>query len=207
MKLLNMKNVLCLSPHPDDVEYSMAGTMMKYTDTNFTSVVFSTGCVSDPIANEDRWNECKEYWKGIDNVSQYFLSPLMRMYSEEEWLNLLEKKFNLKLYDAIFLPSFTDTHYEHRFVNGIGMAMTRSNPASIVEYKSLSSTDMWIPNMIIDIHLQSKTKVDLLSKFVSQSKDYFNEDVMKAFHSHIISIRKGIITSEQFKIITLYPTF
>ena len=31
MKLFNFDRVLCLSPHPDDVEYSMLGTIMKYS--------------------------------------------------------------------------------------------------------------------------------------------------------------------------------
>ena len=35
MKFLNFNKVLCLSPHPDDVEYSMGGTIIKYTDTHF----------------------------------------------------------------------------------------------------------------------------------------------------------------------------
>ena len=38
MKLLNFNRVLCLSPHPDDVEYSMSGTIMKCTDTIFDIV-------------------------------------------------------------------------------------------------------------------------------------------------------------------------
>ena len=35
MKLLNLNRVLCLSPHPDDVEYSMLGTIIKHQDTIF----------------------------------------------------------------------------------------------------------------------------------------------------------------------------
>jgi LmbE family N-acetylglucosaminyl deacetylase len=34
-KLLNFNKVLCISPHPDDVELAMLGTIMKYTDTEF----------------------------------------------------------------------------------------------------------------------------------------------------------------------------
>ena len=36
MKFLNYDKVLCLSPHPDDVEYGMLGTIMKYKDTKKT---------------------------------------------------------------------------------------------------------------------------------------------------------------------------
>ena len=29
-KFLNFNKVLCLSPHPDDVEYAMLGSMIKF---------------------------------------------------------------------------------------------------------------------------------------------------------------------------------
>ena len=35
MKFLGFDNVLCISPHPDDIEYSMFGTIDKYKDTKF----------------------------------------------------------------------------------------------------------------------------------------------------------------------------
>ena len=38
MKFLGFDKVLCLSPHPDDVEYSMSGTILKYKDTHFDIV-------------------------------------------------------------------------------------------------------------------------------------------------------------------------
>ena len=35
MKFLNLKKVLCLSPHPDDVEIGMMGTIFTYRGTKF----------------------------------------------------------------------------------------------------------------------------------------------------------------------------
>ena len=43
MKFLNYDKVLCLSPHPDDVEYAMLGSILKYKDTKFDIVVLSEG--------------------------------------------------------------------------------------------------------------------------------------------------------------------
>ena len=42
MKFLGYDNVLCISPHPDDTEYSMMGTILKYWDTMFTCLQFKT---------------------------------------------------------------------------------------------------------------------------------------------------------------------
>ena len=43
MKFLNCNKVLCLAAHPDDVEYGMLGSIMKYTDTKFDILVLSKG--------------------------------------------------------------------------------------------------------------------------------------------------------------------
>ena len=43
MEFLNKKAVLCISPHPDDIEYGMLGSMMKCKDTKFHIVTLSIG--------------------------------------------------------------------------------------------------------------------------------------------------------------------
>ena len=35
MKFLNLEKVLCISPHPDDVELAMMGTIMRHQETRF----------------------------------------------------------------------------------------------------------------------------------------------------------------------------
>ena len=202
--MLKFKNVLCLSTHPDDVEFSMGGTILLNKNTQFTSVVFSTGSINDPVSNDTRWEECNQFWKGIKQIKQHFLAPLLKMYSEEEWINLLEKTFKINSYDAIFLPSNQDTHYEHRFVHGIGMALTRSCPISVIEYKSPSTVDSWVPNMFVEMGEVAEDKVKRLENFKSQNKLYFRPEYMKAFHSHPNSVRKSINITEPFRIITLY---
>jgi len=204
MKLLGWHSVICLSPHPDDIEASLGGTIFKHKHTRFTSVVFSTGSVNDPVTNESRWEECNQYWKNVRHIKQHFMSTLLKTYSEEEWINLLEITFKISNYDAIFLPSSQDTHYEHRFVNGIGMALTRSSPISIIEYKSPSTLDSWIPNMFVEIGDYADEKIKRLERFESQKKLYFQPEYMKAFHSHPNSIKKQVLVTEPFRVITLY---
>ena len=43
MKFLNYDRVLCLSPHPDDVEYGMVGSMYKFRNTQFDVLILSEG--------------------------------------------------------------------------------------------------------------------------------------------------------------------
>ena len=204
MKFLNFDSVLCLSPHPDDIEFSMGGSIIKHTNTYFTSIVFSTGSVQDKTSNEDRWKECNNYWKNYNNIDQHFLATLMKTYSEEEWINYIEAKFPLNQYRALLIPSQLDTHFEHRFVHYVAMALTRVTPITIIEYKAASALDTWLPNTFIDISKVAEKKVKLLKKFTSQSKKYFEPEYMQAFHTHLISLKKGINTVEQFKIIAAY---
>ena len=72
MKFLNYDKVLCLSPHPDDVEYGMLGTMLKYKDTKFHIAVLSRGGDFDKSTTKSRQEECEKVWKDIDNVNGHF---------------------------------------------------------------------------------------------------------------------------------------
>ena len=49
MKFLNLDKVLCLSAHPDDAEYGVLGSMIKFGDTQFDVVVLSNGGDFDVI--------------------------------------------------------------------------------------------------------------------------------------------------------------
>ena len=43
MLKVNDKKILCLSPHPDDAEISIAGMTKKYNNSIFEIYVFSIG--------------------------------------------------------------------------------------------------------------------------------------------------------------------
>ena len=59
MKFLNFNKVLCLSPHPDDVEYSMGGTVIKHTDTHFDILCLTQGGDCDETTSSSRLKEVK----------------------------------------------------------------------------------------------------------------------------------------------------
>ena len=43
MKFLGFNKVLCLAPHPDDVELGIGGSIIKYCDTHFDMLTLSGG--------------------------------------------------------------------------------------------------------------------------------------------------------------------
>ena len=63
MKFLNFDRVLCLSPHPDDVEYGMLGSICKFKDTTFDILTTSIGGNFDKSSGESRFRECEKVWE------------------------------------------------------------------------------------------------------------------------------------------------
>lgn len=217
MKFLGYDNVLCLSPHPDDIEYSMMGTIMKYSDTSFTVLCLTGGgtkflkakCLNSGYTI-DRQAEVRNSWKenNIDNVKILFSDC---EYLEEKdrdpgWINYLENEYTKRYdYDCILMPTRDDSMFEHRFVNGLAPALTRHHPISIVEYRTPSTLNSWSANMFVDISALYDKKTKALKCFESQQeKSYFSKLALEMFHTNFQCGKKGMIKTEQFKIIELF---
>ena len=207
MKFLGYDNVLCISPHPDDTEYSMMGTILKYSDTMFTCLQLCQGGDMDETTGKNRLFEVENVWEEAEcsNVNLFFTEvKYMRDMLEEEWINFIEKKLSPSL-NAIVLPNEHDSHFEHRLVAGFGKALIRSSPITLIQYKSPSTDQTWVPNLFVDIEEEYDIKLEALKKFESQQdRYYFREDVIRSFHSDCQSAKKGKHYIEQFKVLDLY---
>ena len=212
MKFLNFNTVLCLSPHPDDIDYSMLGSIMKYQDTHFDILCMTKGGAKG-FDKTNGWNricEVEEVWKqaNLNNASIYhsdcdFFEDKDR---DAGWVNYIENNFIKKRnYDCIFIPTKDDSQFEHRFVNGLGPALIRVSPISLIEYRTPSTLNTWNYNIFIDIKDYYEKKIEYLQNFESQiDKSYFGEITLDAFHSNFQCRKKGIPITEHFKIIEYY---
>ena len=209
MKLLGFNKVLCLSPHPDDVEYSMLGTILKYTDTQFYLLQLAQGGDCDETTGKERLVEVENVWKTancnnliIINTPHKYIKEL----TEEKWINLIEQSLIEKgPFDAIFLPNEKDSHFEHRYISGFGAALIRNSKISLVQYYTPSTQDSWDPNYYVEIKNEYDRKLISLKKFTSQQhRYYFREDVLRAFHSDFQCAKKKIHYIEKYKIIKLF---
>ena len=207
MKFLGYDNVLCISPHPDDTEYSMMGTILKYSDTMFTCLQLCQGGDMDETTGKSRLFEVQNVWEEAEcsNVNLLFTEvKYMRDMREEDWINFIERKLSPSL-NAIFLPNEHDSHFEHRFVAGFGKALIRQRPITLIQYKTPSTDQTWVPNLFVDIEEEYDIKVNALGKFESQQhRYYFRDDVLRSFHSDFQSAKKRKHYVEQFKILDLY---
>jgi len=209
MKFLNFNRVLCLSPHPDDVEYSMAGTIMKYTDTIFDVVCLTQGGDCDSTTSLLRLGEVQGSWEvaSTPNINLYFTgNALLKEQAEDEWINDIETNIlSEHEYDCICTTSAIDSHFEHVFVSRLGWPLTRTKSISLIEYYSPSTLQSWTPNIFVDISDQYDTKLKMLTKFKSQShRTYFTEDTIKGFHTNFQCSKKGVKLVEQFNLKQLF---
>jgi LmbE family N-acetylglucosaminyl deacetylase len=216
VKFLGFKKVLCLSPHPDDVEFGMMGTILKNKNTHFDILCLSQGGDNDKTTGITRLKEIQNVWKDQSNVTLYFVDPrMMHMYpnfkfikelDHDMWVNFIENKFlNKEDYDCLFVPTKEDSHFEHKIVNELSHPLARIKDLSIVEYRTPSTLDSWSPNTFVNITKHFNKKYNRLIKFESQ-KDrwYFKKDLLKSFHSNFQSYKKGIKYTEQLRLIQLY---
>tara|TARA_R110000824_G_scaffold165421_1_gene342012 strand:+ start:3269 stop:3901 length:633 start_codon:yes stop_codon:yes gene_type:complete len=205
MKFLGFNKVLCLAPHPDDIEYSMGGTIIKHYDTHFDILCLTQGGDCDETTSFNRLDEVCDSWKStnITNVDLYF-SPnkFLKEKGEDEWVNYIETNFvNKNNYDGIFIPSSKDSHFEHKIVSNLGWPLTRIKSISLIEYYSPSTLETWIPNTFVDISKFYKTKLKMLKEFTSQQhRSYFKENTIKGFHTNFQCSKKGIELVEQFNL-------
>ena len=228
MKFLNYDRVLCLSPHPDDVEYGMLGTVMKYKDTKFDIVVLSQGGDFDKSTAELRQEECRKVWEYIDNINGYFIedSKFIKDKQEDEWVNILENKFDISDYNCILSPPSKDSHFEHKIVSNLPLALARRSKCGIINYKTPSTLDSWTPNFFIDLNqLVNRDqedghsndthclfmayiwyiKLNKLTLFESQQdKSYFEKSSIISFHNNYQCSTRGMNNVESFKIVRGY---
>ncbi|MFN5443026.1 MAG: PIG-L deacetylase family protein [Crocinitomicaceae bacterium] len=199
-RFLNFKKVLGLSPHPDDIEYGMSGTILKYPETHFDLVCMTKGGHCDETTSSLRHQEMKNFWEGVSNVTIHTIDFDAIMEGEDFIINFLEKTI-LTNHELILTPSNIDNHFFHKKINNLGPALCRIKPISLMEYFTPSTSLEWIPNFVVnledEIYLSKKQR---LKKFTSQSnKTYFSDFCLDSFHSSLEFTKKGLHWVEKFR--------
>ena len=205
-KFLNADRVLCLSPHPDDIEYGALGIMHKFQDTYFDIITISIGGKFDNSSGQTRFDECQSIYNEFPNIKGGFLlNDHTINFGYDQLVHLIETSYDMSKYDLILLPPDDDTHHDHKKINVVGMALTRKEKCGIVDYKTPSTLETWVPNYFVDITPYMDNKIQQLHKFKTQSKHlYFTPDVIKSFHTNYQSSRRGFGYVEMFKIHRIY---
>tara|TARA_Y100000296_G_C5177336_1_gene260866 strand:+ start:1183 stop:1806 length:624 start_codon:yes stop_codon:yes gene_type:complete len=204
-KFLGADFVACLSPHPDDCEYSMSATILKNTETNFHIYNISSGG-KHSTSGSVRLEEVRKFWSSYKNVSLIFVGiEFIRDVQYDTFVKKMETIFRCD-YDLLLSPPRQDTHQDHRKINEIANSLTRSKKMGLVEYMTPSTKIGWVPNMFVDITDEIQEKyVNLFDSFKSQSdKPYFTEEVFDSYHRNYQTVKRDLNNIEFFKVRSLY---
>ena len=208
MKFLNSTTVLCIGAHPDDVEYGMAGTFSKCTDTDFVVVVMSDGGDFDKTTTyDDRKEENENVWDIFSNVRGVInAEDFVKNQSEDEMVNFIETNLSDYYFDTIVTTPQEDSHFEHRMINNLGPALCRRDPKTLIEFRTPSTLNHWIPNHFEPLEpYDYEVKKSVLRKFTSQQKaPYFKEKCIDSFHHNFLCSKRGLVRVESFRIVESY---
>jgi len=199
----SFKNILVVSPHPDDSEYSCYG-IIKKLNSKTTILVCSSGGMGDETNYSDRILEVKNFWKTYDREVELIHEDLLSL-PYHEAVKYLDSLLENSSFDAVFITPEDDTNQEHRHMSAVIKSSLRNKNSTILEYWTPSTNHGWEPNIWLSIEeslFREKNNL-LLSSFKSQnSKSYFQQSYIDSFHRDWQAIKRGIPRCEKFKLVS-----
>ena len=67
-------------------------------------------------------------------------------------IHLNENKYDIDSYDSIFIPPVEDAHFEHKKISKLSYPLTRRLKCGLIQFKTPSTLDLWIPNFFVDLN-------------------------------------------------------
>lgn len=209
--LEKFNKILCLAPHPDDIELGCGGTVSKLTEMgkevyycafSLCEKSIPKGFSSDALKEELK-NSCRKLGINDTNIYQYTFE--VREYKRDRQL-ILEELVNLKNKikpDLVFLPMPNDIHQDHCTISEEGIRAFKKS--TILAYEVPWNNFFLENNLFIELtekHL--KNKIDALKAYKSQYfRSYASEEFIKS-----LAIVRGIQGrskyAETFNIIRMY---
>ena len=194
-----MKNILIVAPHPDDEVLGCGGIIRKYANDHHNVIVLVMTRGTPKLYAEDRIeNVRKEAIKAHDILSvteTIFLNyhaPELDIYPLADMSRDIANIINKYKITDLFLPHRGDIHNDHQLVFKAGLVAARPvgnyTVRNIYCYETLSETewaapfgdDVFIPTLFVDITDFIGFKLDAMSCFKSQLKDFPNPRSLEA---------------------------
>ena len=209
--LEKFNKILCLAPHPDDIELGCGGTVSKLIELG-KEVHYCTFSLceksipkgfSDNVLKEELENSCKNL--GILNNRIYQYTFEVREYKRDRQLileELVKLKNKLKP-DLVFLPMLNDVHQDHCTISEEGIRAFKKS--TILAYEVPWNNFSLKNNLFIELtEEQLQKKIDALKAYKSQYfRSYANEEFVRS-----LAIVRGVQGkskyAETFNIIRMY---
>jgi LmbE family N-acetylglucosaminyl deacetylase len=171
-------NILALSPHADDVEIAMGGTIAKYVDEGHNVTIITAilpkenadGKIDDFMSKnriEEQENSAKILGAKVDILD---LDPY-DFFFNRKYIKMFDEKINKYKPDLIFSCWEHDTHQDHKNLSDILFAVTRKNNISINMYEVMLpgglNTYSFNPQYFINISKYIDVKIASIKSYKS----------------------------------------
>lgn len=199
MELGKYHKILAIGVHPDDIEYSIFGTLFKLKPGNkIYCYVASLGGFGDPTSGLVRKEESAKSLRVID--AAVFWRDEVGISNYHEIVSNLDLVLDQVNPDLVLAPSHNDSHQDHRMINECAVSSLRRRKISTLFYATLSS-DSFTPHFYVDISQFFKYKKFALSFHQSQSdKLWMKENYLEVFNSDNQAKLMGIDYVEKFEV-------
>ena len=169
-----MKTVIVFSPHPDDLQIAMGGTVLKLLSegVKIIEVIFSAGQKSNPHLREDvvigKRRKQSERASRVMNITEtiYFNLEDMDLKNDvhkvDEEIQALLKKYEPSM---LYIPSLIDKHPDHQAVSSKIMELTQNKNIKILGYDVWGGDDKRYQRIYINITPYFRQKLRLMKLF------------------------------------------
>ena len=174
-------NVLALSPHADDVEIAMGGTIAKYVSNGHNVTILTAilpkenidGKINDFMSKNRRKEQEKAAKILGTNLEILDLDPYDFRFNRK-YVKLFEQQILNYKPDIIFSCWEHDSHQDHKNLANILFSVTRKNNISINMYEAMLpgglNTHSFNPQCFVNISKFIDTKIDALKAYESVFK-------------------------------------
>ena len=143
----NVKNIVVISPHPDDETLGLGGTMKRFSDLGININVLVVSGHLPPIYNKKDFQTTKIEALNAFNelgVKNYEFLEIPATFVNEEHVSTLNKKIssfiNLHRPEMVFIP-FPDRHIDHRVIFDGSVVACRPIGKNFPKFVNLFSSD------------------------------------------------------------------
>lgn len=199
----NLKNILLIGAHPDDIEFGMGASLAKFKEnkkTKFKVVVFAN-CEEQP-GNAGITEEFKESMKffGIKNYDLHDLPNTHLPEYSSDIRSILESTKSSFIPDAVFATSKGSIHQDHKIVAEEVERVFRN--FSCFSYEDVKSSPNFKPNFYCALernHIRSKIRA--LSLYRTQYRRYYHDDDLITSLARFRGGQMAIKYAESFEMI------
>lgn len=181
-----MKNIVIVTPHPDDETLGCGGTILKYIEQGhkvFWLIITTAGDFVSDEWKQKRMQEIKQVAKQYNFEKTFELNleaATLDQVADSLLVGEISRVFLEIQPNIVYVPYPSDIHSDHKAVFEVTMACTKwfryPSVEKVLAYETLSETDFTInpdannfrPNVYVNIEKYLDKKIELMNIYESE---------------------------------------